>query len=246
MQINQYLDSTYLKTAEQAGISEKETWEKVKKLTQEAIENQIFAVMIRPHYVKDVRKILDEAKSNVKLGTVISFPEGNLSTEDKIAEADTAIENGADELDFVINYHAFLSGNTQGIADEVKACNEFVLSHGKTIKWIIETAALNPEKIAQITSLISNITENNFPEHVQNVFVKSSTGFYETNDGTPNGATTENIKIMLENAGKLPTKAAGGVRTYQEAVEMINLGVKRIGTSSALAIINGNETNEDY
>ena len=244
MDIKNYLDSTYLKTAEQSGLSEDETWQKVKDLTQEAMDHGLYAVMIRPKFVAKVRKYLDENDSQVVLGTVISFPEGDVSTEDKLAEAQQAIDDGADELDFVINYKGFLSGNVQGVADEVKDGNALVLGAGKVIKWIIEAAALNEEEIARITALIKTVTENNFEGQENRVFVKSSTGFYQTSDGSPNGATPENIKIMLENAGKLPVKAAGGVRNRQEAEEMIQLGVKRIGTSSALAIAQG-ETHEN-
>ena len=78
------------------------------------------------------------------------------------------------------------------------------------------------------------------------VFVKSSTGFYPTENGAPNGATVPAIKLMIENSFPLPVKAAGGVRTYEEAVEMIKIGVKRIGTSSALAIASGQESDSNY
>ena len=246
MNIKDYLDSTYLKTPEQSGLTEAETWKKVKELTLEAIQNNFFAVMIRPDLVKKVRELLDENKNKVVLGTVISFPEGNSDMEDKLEEAKQAIADGADELDFVINYNAFKSGNTHGVAQEVKACNELVLSQGKVIKWIIEAAALNDKEIAEITSLIRSVTQENFAGQEDQVFVKSSTGFYKTNDGSPNGATKHNIQIMLQNAGKLPVKAAGGVRNHQEAVEMLDLGVKRIGTSSALAIAQCDEDVKDY
>ncbi|PZR21777.1 MAG: deoxyribose-phosphate aldolase, partial [Flavobacterium psychrophilum] len=78
------------------------------------------------------------------------------------------------------------------------------------------------------------------------VFVKSSTGFYKTRDGIPNGATLPGIKLMLENAYPLPVKAAGGVRTLEEARQMIAIGVKRIGTSSAKAIVSGETTSGGY
>ena len=76
--------------------------------------------------------------------------------------------------------------------------------------------------------------------------MKSSTGFYKTKNDLPNGATVPSIKIMLENASPLPVKAAGGVRTYDEAIQMIELGVKRIGTSGAKAIANGEESSSQY
>lgn len=246
MNIKKYLDSTYLKTPGQSGLSEDETLEKVKELTREAMENDLYAVMIRPDYVKKIRQMIDSAESKVVLGTVISFPGGDSSLEDKLSEAKLAIQDGADELDFVINYNAFLGGNLQGVADEVKQANELVLGEGKIIKWIIEAAALSDEQIAQITSLIRTVTEKNFSGKEQQVFVKSSTGFYQTEEGKPNGATPENIKIMMENAGNLPVKAAGGVRNYEEAQAMIKLGVKRIGTSSALAIASGEQSSGGY
>ena len=87
----------------------------------------------------------------------------------------------------------------------------------------------------------------NFKEdQYAHVFVKSSTGFYKTQDGLPNGATIPSIKLMIENSFPLPVKAAGGVRTYEEALEMIALGVKRIGTSSAKAIANGEISKNEY
>ena len=106
MKINAYLDSTYLKTPAQSGLSDEQTLETVFNLAQEAIDNDIFAVMIRPDYVKRMREFLSEKKSNVVIGTVIGFHEGTYSKEHKLAEAQKAIEDGVDELDFVINYEA--------------------------------------------------------------------------------------------------------------------------------------------
>ncbi|MDO5654973.1 MAG: deoxyribose-phosphate aldolase [Flavobacteriaceae bacterium] len=246
MNIKQFLDSTYLKTSDQSGLTEEQTWQKVKELTQEAIDHGIFAVMIRPEYMSRVRKMIDEAESDVVLGCVISFHEGDLSTEDKLNEAQKALEDGADELDFVINYRQFISGNLQFVADEVLQGNRLVLEAGKTIKWIIETAALNANQIAEITDLIRGVTEKNFPGKESRVFVKTSTGFYDSADGKPIGATIENVKIMLEHAGKLPVKAAGGIRTREEAIAMLDLGIKRIGTSSALAISDGAAAEDSY
>lgn len=95
--------------------------------------------------------------------------------------------------------------------------------------------------------MIKNIVISNFKEDdYASVFVKSSTGFYETQNGEPNGATIPAIIMMLENASPLPVKAAGGVKSYQKAIEMIRLGVKRIGTSSAKAIANGENTTNQY
>ena len=90
--------------------------------------------------------------------------------------------------------------------------------------------------------MISNFKE----DHYSSVFIKSSTGFYPTEHGVPNGATPDSIRIMLENGSPLSIKAAGGVKTYEEALAMIRLGVKRIGTSSAKAIVKGQTTTNEY
>ncbi|RLJ33977.1 deoxyribose-phosphate aldolase [Chryseobacterium sp. 7] len=247
MNIAQYLDSTYLKTPEQSGISHEETLQKDIQLAQEAIDKGIFAVMIRPDYVSEVKKYIQEKNSNVAVGTVIGFHEGNYSIEEKLAEASKAIEDGADELDFVINYNAYLQGNLQLVKEEFVKCTRLSLEHHKIAKWIIEIAALTHEQIADLTKNISTWAEENFSENDwPKIFVKSSTGFYETTDGKPNGATFEGIAIMLENAGKLPVKAAGGVKTPEDAEKMISMGVKRIGTSSALALIQNESSSEGY
>lgn len=247
MNIAQYLDSTYLKTPAQSGISNEEILQKNKELTQEAIDNGILAVMIRPDYVSEIKKYIQERNSNVIVGTVIGFHEGTYSVDEKLAEASKAIENGADELDFVINYKAYQKGELELVKEEFVKCTQLCIQHHKVAKWIIEIAALADEQIADITKYISNWAEENFSENdLSQIFVKSSTGFYETADGKPNGATFEGVKIMLDNAGKLPVKAAGGVRTPEDAEKMINMGVKRIGTSSAIALIKNQSASEGY
>ncbi len=247
MSIKSYLDSTYLKTPEQAGISNSETLEVVRNLTLEAMKNGIYAVMIRPDYVRSIREMLNEHKSDVVLGTVIGFPEGVYDLSEKMREAQKAIADGADELDFVVNFEAFKKGNVEKVAEEIESCTTVALREGKVVKWIIETAALTDAEIAAITQLIQTIVvEKIGVEYAPRVFVKSSTGFYPTEEGVPNGANEHVIKIMIENAGPLPVKASGGVRSTEEALHMVELGVKRIGTSSALAIVNGKTSLGDY
>lgn len=247
MNIKQYLDSTYLKTAEQAGISIEENRLVAKQYVKEAIEEQFKLIMIRPDMVGMAHQMVVAAKSKVTVGTVIDFPEGASSVEIKLEEARQAIEDGADDLDFVCNYQAFKRGEIQLVKDEVLQCTKLGRDHKKIVKWIIEVAALNPHQIIQLCSLIKNVVVTNFEDNVlQFIFVKSSTGFYKTENNLPNGATKETITMMLENASPLPVKAAGGVRNYEEAMEMIRLGVKRIGTSSAKAIADGQSTESDY
>ena len=119
--------------------------------------------------------------------------------------------------------------------------------HDKVIKWIIEVAALNNKQIIQLSTLIKNVVISNFKEDTYpSVFVKSSTGFYKTKDNLPNGATLPSIIMMLENASPLPIKAAGGVRNHEEAINLIRLGVKRIGTSAAKLISSGESDSVSY
>ncbi|MCL9804847.1 deoxyribose-phosphate aldolase [Flavobacterium amniphilum] len=247
MDIRQYLDSTYLKTAEQANLSESKNKEIVRKAIQEAIDEEFKLIMIRPDMVKMAKEMISNANSRVLIGTVIDFPEGKSELDEKLAEAQQAIKNHADELDYVINYEAFKRGEIHQVKEEVISCTRLGLINHKVVKFIIEVAALTDDQIIQLSSLIKNTIVANFEEKdYHNVFVKSSTGFYVTKEGKPNGATVPTITLMLENSNPLPVKAAGGVRTLDEALEMIRLGVKRIGTSSAKTIADGNVSTENY
>lgn len=247
MNIKQYLDSTYLKTASQAGLSDEENTAVVKNAISEAIEESFKLIMIRPEYVALAKEMILNSNSTLLVGTVIDFPEGKSDTETKIREAKEAIENGADDLDFVCNYEAFKNGDLALVKQEILSCTQIGLEYNKTVKWIIEVAALTDKEIIQLSALIKNTVISNFKEeNYASVFVKSSTGFFKTENDLPNGATIPTIIMMLENASPLPVKAAGGVRTYDEAIEMIRLGVKRIGTSAAKTIANGGNTPNQY
>jgi len=247
MDIRQYLDSTYLKTAEQAGLTEAEYLNKVTAFVQEAINHKFKLAMIRPGVVKAAKELTVAAGSKVMVGTVIDFPKGRASIEEKLAEAQQAILDGADELDFVLDYEGFKAGATNAVKQQVRECTKLGLENGKVVKWIIEVAALDDHRIVQLSALVKNVVLTYFDEKdYSNVFVKTSTGFYITEDGKPNGATIAAIKLMLENSFPLPVKAAGGVRTYEEAIYMVSLGVQRIGTSAALSIANGSVSEGGY
>ena len=247
MIIKNYLDSTYLKTAAQAEISEAENLEIVKNFIQEAIDEDFKLVMIRPEMVSIANQMISKVHSKVTIGTVIDFPNGKASIEKKLEEAQKAIDDGADDLDFVCNYEAFKKGNSNLVKEEILKGTQLGIENHKIVKWIIEVAALSNQQIIQLSALIKNVVISNFKEeNYSSVFVKSSTGFYKTANNLPNGATIPTIIMMLENASPLPVKAAGGIRTYDEAVEMIRLGVKRIGTSAAKTISHGLISESDY
>ena len=247
MNIKNYIDSTYLKTPKQAELSVEENTKVVESCIKEAIDTNFKLIMIRPDMVSLAKKMIVKAKSKVTIGTVISFPKGTNSLEEKLAEAQEAINSGADDIDFVCNYKAFKKGEIDLVKQEILECTKLGLSNHKIVKWIIEVAALNHHQIIQLSTLIKNVIMANFKEECyQSVFVKSSTGFYKTKNNLPNGATVETIIIMLENASPLSIKAAGGIKTNDDAVKMIQLGVKRIGTSSAKAIMNNEKITTNY
>ena len=240
MDLKTYLDSTYLKTAQQAGLSDSQNKKIVVEAINEAIRERFKLVMIRPQYVALAKELIFNANSNLDVGTVISFPEGTNSLVEKLHEAQTAIVDGADDLDFVLNYQAFKKGETVAIKNEIFECTKLGLDNNKVVKWIIETAALNNDEIIKVCVLIKNVVMSNFKEHAyHSVFIKSSTGFYKTENDTPNGATIDAIVLMLENGSPLSIKASGGIKSYDDAMAMLRLGVKRIGTSAAKEIVSG-------
>lgn len=236
--VSDFLDATYLKTPQQAGISKLENDAVVEALLQNAVQYKYKCVMIRPDYVLFAKQFLAKNKSKVLVGTVIDFPEGTASLDEKLSQAQLAIDDSADDLDFVIDYQAFKNGDFTLVQHQVKECTMLCLQYHKTVKWIIETAALSNKEIIQITALIKNVVIKNFKEtDYANVFVKSSTGFYKTTNNQPNGATPNAITLMLENATPLSVKASGGIKTLKEVMFYLQMGVKRIGTSAQNEII---------
>ncbi len=237
MNFKQCLESNYLKTAKQASVSDKKDIEMVKNYVQEAIQENFKLVMIRPKHVSLANEMVNKTKSKLLIGTVIDFPKGKGGLEKKIEQANLAIFDGADELDFVVNYRAFKKKEIKIVKNEILECTKLCIQNNKTIKWIIEVAALNNKQIIQLSALIKNVVIANFKEeNFGNVFVKTSTGFYKTRNNFHNGATLQAIIMMLENASPLPIKASGGIKTYTEAATFIKLGAKRIGSSNAKII----------
>ncbi|GGG94374.1 deoxyribose-phosphate aldolase [Polaribacter pacificus] len=247
MRLANYIDSTYLKTSSQAGVSSQETRNLVSALVNEAIEYQFKAVMIRSQFIPLAKNLIQEAKSKVLVGTVVCFHEGNCTVDEKLKEIKEALALGADEVDVVVNYKAFKNNQIALVSNELVQCTRLALESGKVIKWIIEVAALTTSEIAEISSLIKDLVLEKFSlAAVESVFVKSSTGFYHTVDGVPNGATFTSIRTMAENAKPLKIKAAGGIKTKGDLLKMITLGVDRIGTSSAKQLIEETKHSSNY
>tara|TARA_B100000683_G_scaffold165626_1_gene159493 strand:+ start:2045 stop:2752 length:708 start_codon:yes stop_codon:yes gene_type:complete len=231
MKIEDYLDSTYLKTAEQALISEDQNKIIVENLVNEAIEHNFKLVMIRPTYISLANQLIKKSKSNVLVGTVIDFPFGDSSTQEKIKQAKEVIKLGVDDIDYVSDYNIFKQKRFEKFDKDIFEGTRIGYENKKTVKWIIETGALSKDEINGITKRISKIVSENFPDFCESVFVKTSTGYY---GGF--GANINDVKLMNSVSGKLPIKASGGVSNFSEFRQMIEAGATRVGTSSALKI----------
>jgi len=245
--IGNYIDSTYLKTSDQAGISDDETTRVIVKTIQDAMEHKMKLVMIRPEFVSLADQMIKEYDSDLLVGTVIGFPNGDNSLGEKFDEAIQAIEDGVDELDYVVNYKAFKNGDLDTVMKEVSEGTAIGIEYGLVVKWIIESAALNNQEITELTRLISKIVIETVGEQkARNVFVKTSTGFYKPEDGSTGGATIDAVSLMSQNAGPLKVKASGGIYSREDLEKMVDAGASRIGTSAGLEIIRGEKANTDY
>ncbi|MBO6762906.1 MAG: deoxyribose-phosphate aldolase, partial [Roseivirga sp.] len=186
----------------------------------EAKEHRFLGVCVPPFWVKKTAREL--ADTDIQLVTVIGFPLGYNQTEVKELEIKQAIEQGANELDIVMNISAFKDG-MPWVKIELAKCAHIIHEAGCLMKVIIETAYLTDEEIIKATKLCSEAGTD---------FVKTSTGFAGA------GAKVEHIKLMRENApSNVGIKASGGIKTLADAQAMINAGADRLGTSSGVEIM---------
>ena len=208
MDINNYIDYTNLKACA--------TKEDIKRLCDEAIKFHFVSVCVNPCYVELAKELLEG--TNVNVCTVIGFPLGANLLSVKEYEAISAVELGADEIDMVINIGALKDKDYDYIKEEIETIRDSI--GGKTLKVIIETCYLTEEEIKKMVEICNDTFVN---------FIKTSTGF-----GT-RGASLEDIKIINKYKNEaLEIKASGGIKTYDEAINFIEAGVTRIGTSSLL------------
>tara|TARA_B100001758_G_scaffold62460_1_gene51996 strand:- start:24793 stop:25542 length:750 start_codon:yes stop_codon:yes gene_type:complete len=231
LEIENYLDSTYLKTSGEAEVSNDETRVRVERLIDEAISHNFACVMIRPEFVTLAVQKIKLTESRIKVGTVIDFPLGQGSTNLKIQEAIAAINDGAFDIDFVSDYNAFKRGDLCKFDADILQATNVVLNENKVAKWIIETGSLSREEIRNISKRIADIVQSNFPHKCNDVFIKTSTGYYGDL-----GATIKDVKIIRSVSGKLQVKASGGISSLKDCIKMIQAGAARIGTSKAALI----------
>ena len=230
--IKHYLDSTFLKTSFELDISDDKLKHEITNFIIEAIDYQFKCVMIRPNFVTLAKELKDKRKSKINIGTVVDFPLGQASCSEKISQAKKALDSGAKELDFVCDYNMFKRNELDDFDDSIIKCTSFSLKGKAIVKWIIETGALSKKEIKMISKRIYDLVLANFPDNISKVYIKTSTGYY---GGF--GATIKDLKLIKSVISEMPVKASGGISSFETAIEMINLGVTRIGTSKAKKIL---------
>ena len=214
MELNSYIDHTNLK--------KDATAEDIMKLCEEAIKYHFASVCVYPYYVKAVKDYLKD--SNVEICTVIGFPNGMHTTNTKVYEAIEAVDNGATEIDMVINIGALKDKNYDYIKQEISEIRDAIA--GRTLKVIIEECLLTDEEIVKMTEICNETFVN---------FIKTSTGFDK------HGATVHAVELMNKHKGEvLEIKASGGIKDIKTAEEMIKAGATRLGTSSGVVLMNDN------
>ncbi len=218
----------FAKTVDHTLLKPDATEEQVVKLCEEAARFHFAAVCIPPCYVKLAAGEL--RGTDVKVATVISFPFGNDAPAVKISAVRDAVTKGASELDVVMNVSRFLSGDFDRVADELASLTQEVsvvaMNNGLNdvvLKVIIETAYLSDKMKRLATRIVAASGAD---------FVKTSTGF------GPGGATPEDVALLREESPEgLAVKASGGIRTLEDALDMLNAGASRLGMSSSVAVM---------
>ena len=220
MKLNKYIDHTLLK--------QDATVEQINRLLSEAKDYDFASVCVNPCWVAHAKSGLET--TDVKVCTVVGFPLGATTSAVKSFETKEAIQNGADEIDMVINVGALKSGYVDLVESDIRAVVE--ASGDKLVKVIIETCLLTDEEKVLACQLAQKAGAD---------FVKTSTGF------STGGATLPDVQLMRQTVGAdMGVKAAGGARSYADAVAFVEAGATRIGTSSGVAILKGELADGDY
>lgn len=203
-------------------LSQTATWDDIKATLDDAIKYKTASACIPPSFVARAKEYVGD---KLKICTVIGFPNGYNTTAVKVFETEDAVENGADEIDMVINIGELKARNYDYVKNEIvrikHACND------KILKVIIETCLLTDEEKKICCRLVSEAKAD---------FIKTSTGFSTA------GATRDDIILFKENVDKgVKIKAAGGIKTIRDAEDFINLGASRLGTSRIVKIVKESE-----
>ncbi len=208
-EILKYVDHTLLK--------QEATWEQMKVICDDAMKFSTASVCVPPSFVKQCK---DYCGDNMKICTVIGFPNGYNTTAVKVFETEDAIRNGADEIDMVINIGWVKDKKFDLIKEEIKAIKNACCD--KILKVIIETCLLSEDEKIEMCKIVTEAGAD---------FIKTSTGFSTA------GATREDIKLFSENIGEnVKMKAAGGIASLTDAEDFLELGAQRLGTSRIVSI----------
>ena len=188
------------------------TWDQIRSLCDDAIRYQTASVCIPPCYV---RKAKEYVKDQMRICTVIGFPNGNTTTAVKAFETKEALDSGADEIDMVINIGALKEGDDSYVQNEIRTLKEICGSH--ILKVIIETCLLTEEEKIRMCRIVTQAGAD---------FIKTSTGFSTA------GATFDDVRLFAQHiGGQVRIKAAGGISSFDDAETFIRLGADRLGTS---------------
>jgi deoxyribose-phosphate aldolase len=194
----------------------------IKQLCNEAVEYKFASVCILPEYIFLCKPLLQG--SQVKICTVVGFPLGSMTNVSKLNEVTDALNLGADEIDMVINLPALINGEFYKVESDVKEIKAACIDHNALLKVIIETCLLTEDQKITACRIVSACKAD---------FIKTSTGF------STGGAIVDDILLLRKYSDpQVKVKAAGGIRSFASAFEMINAGADRIGTSSGIKIIN--------
>ena len=211
MSINKLIEHTLLKP--DCTITD------IKQLCEEAVQYKFYGVCVPPYYVKDAVRFLND---QAKVISVIGFPMGFSTIPAKVEEIKKAIDEGANEVDTVVNICAIKSGNWNYIKSEMDSVVRAVMMRGKTIKIIVETGLLTRDELKLLLPIC---------EAEEVAFIKTSTGVNSA------GATVEDIKFLRQHlSDKTKIKASGGIQTLEQAERLISVGADRIGTSAGTTI----------
>ena len=214
--INNYIEHTVLKP--DATILD------IENLAKDALKYNFFGVCINPNYIALAKELLND--SDVKIVTVVNFPLANNTVEMTQYQTELALKLGADEIDTVLNISALKNKDYRKVELDIKRTKD--VCQNNNLKVILETDLLTKEEIATASKIVAESGAN---------FVKTSTGFVKGGVG----ARVEDVKLMYETVKPygLEVKASGGIKTYQDAVALINAGATRLGTSSGVDIFLG-------
>lgn len=203
-------------------LSPTATWQEIQQLCDDAIAYETASVCIPPSYVKRVK---DYVGNRLRIGTVVGFPNGYSTTSVKAFEADDALKKGADELDMVINLGNVKNEDDTGIYNEIRTLK--MLCGQRILKVIVETCLLTREEKIRLCRVVTEAGAD---------FIKTSTGFGSA------GATLEDVALFAEEVGpEVRIKAAGGIRSFEDAEEFIRLGASRLGTSRLVKLMKENK-----